>query len=370
MLEWCQSTLNSGSVFCSAGDAKWGHRMAAVICIITVITAGCSGIIDGNDSTSTDPPLNVTSSPEATQENIRTSRPTDVPIDTPTEKEREYLASGKEVTRVVGGRLEKIHEMKAVSRNIYRNNTIYLTVRLNKGDPLYMGMMNVTQTVSVVLQARTTPNASRGFQNGVNGVVHRPKNIYIDIQDPRGRYLGSFEIHPESAAEYRLGMFDTNVFARNTERTLDLERDWERGIHSPGWYLNRSQLVDWARAYKIILRNETDPSKTVYDQEFPIENVSVRPSEMRVHHDLYWDDDEMGQIGLSAQSDINKAYWMTTDRAWAMAPLTLSHRLNRPGLENVSGHMDLENVYWLLERPKNNTNHSWYYSQIEKGIAD
>jgi len=345
------------------------HVKIMLVFVICLISAGCFGIIGGES------PSNIEKTPNGTSSAVTTSEPptttaTPTPADTPTDGEREYLASGKEFTRVVGGRLEKIHHMEAVSRTIYRNNTVELTVRLNEGDPLYMGMMNVTQTVSLVLTARTSTNESKAFHDGIDGKVHRPRHIYINVQNPNGKYLGSFEIHPESATKYRLGMFDADVFAQNVENTLEVERAWKRGSHSPDWYLNRSQLVDWRRAYKIILRNETDPSEPIYTEKFPIDNISIYPSEMRIHHEMVWDQDKMGTGFVSAQAAMHTAYWKATDRAWAMAPLELSHYMDRPNVDDIRGHMHLASVYWLVKRPKNTTNLNAYLNMDEGQAVD
>jgi len=271
---------------------------------------------------------------------------------------------------VVGARFQQVHHMDAVSRKVYPNNSVKMTIRLNEGDPIYMGMMNVTQTFSVVLPVRTSPNEEKALRNSTSGKLHRPDNIIVDVQDPDGNYLGSFHINPEAAVKYRQGQFDAHVFARNVENTLELKRKWERGSHAPSWYLNRSQLVDWVRAYKLILRNETDPTKTTYNKEFPMDNITIYPSMMRVHHNMVWDQDKMGTGFVSAEAAMHTAYWKATDRTWAMAPLRLSHYINRPNVDDIRAHMDFASVYWLLKRPKNNTNLNAYLNMIEGEAVD
>jgi len=333
-----------------------------------VITAGCGAL--GDESS---PQRNTSSvietGEEQTKNRITESTTTESPPSL-SKQEQEYIESGRELMHVVGARSQQVHHMEAVSRKVYSNNSVKMTIRLNDGDSIYMGMMNVTQTFSVVLPVRTSPNEEEAFRNGTSGKLHRPEKIIVDIQDPDGNYLGSFHINPESALKYRYGKSDADVFARNVKNTLKLEREWERGSHSPSWYLNRSQLADWVQAYKIILRNETDPSRTIYKQKFPIKGISIHPGENKVHHEMRWDQATMGTGFISAQADIHTAYWMTTDRAWAMAPFELSHYMDRPGVADIRGQMDLASVYWLLERPKNNTNMNAYLNMDEGEIVD
>lgn len=348
-------------------ELRYATLIAAFVFL--AVTAGCN-TLGGDSPSQLDSPTVVETTDKHTPPPSRTKSTTTADTPSLSPQEQEYVESGRALMHVVGARFQQVHHMDAVSRKVYPNNSVKMTIRLNDGDPVYMGMMNVTQTFSVVLPVRTTPDAEEAMGNGTSGKLYRPEKIYVDIQAPNGEFLGRFRINPETAVKYRFGKFDADVFAQNVENTLELEGEWKLGTHSPSWYLNRSQLVDWVRVYKIILRNETDPSDTIYTGKFPMDSITIHPSEMRVHHEMIWDQDKMGTGFVSAQAAMHTAYWKATNQAWAMAPLRLSHYMDRPGVDDIKGHMDLGSVFWLLTRPKNNTNLNAYLNMDEGRAID
>lgn len=330
---------------------------AAALIATLLMTAGCNGVFDSGNTPDQTPRQTATQVPTTT------TTPPQTP--TPTALEQEYLASGREFTSVMGERMHIIHGMYIVDLEAYRNNTVSITYRMNKSTPLYKSMMNATQTAAVTLPMRTTTDEDEAMKSGRSGKVHRPDMIYVNVVDPEGNHIGSFQIDPEAATEYRLYRLEADIFARNVVDSLDLEREVERGSHSPGWYLNRSQLYDWVRLYLHTLREETDPSETVYKREFPLEEVDLNPENMTIHLELQWDDAEMGQAFISGEADINAVYYEVTNASWAMEPKKISYYFHRPGIEDWRGHMDIESVAWILDAPKNTTNLSRYFNMAE-----
>jgi hypothetical protein len=318
------------------------RAVGTALVALMLVSAGCSGFLDSGDSPEDGAPGTA---PEITVP------PTTAPqTPTPSAQEQEYLTSGKEFTRVMALRLNRTHEMYLTERGFYRNNTVSMSYRLDEGSPLYKSIMNVSQTVSVIIPIRTTADESMAMENGRDGKIHRPEKIYVQIVDDGGELIGKFQIDPTKAYRYRLYELDADIFAQDVVDSLELERDVVRGGHSPGWYLNRSQLYDWSLRYAATLRQDTNPNETVYEEKFPIEGIEVIPGEMRVHHELMWDSKEMGQDVLSGHSAISEVYYMTVDDAWAMSPRRLSFYFHRPDGVDIEGHMDLKSVLWLLEK--------------------
>lgn len=327
-----------------------------------LVTAGCNGLLDGGNSTDATPRETITQVPTAT------ATPDQTP--TPMVLEQEYMASGREFTIVMAERMHAIHGMYLVDRKVYRNNTVSITYRLNEGTPLFKSMMNATQAAAVTLTARTTTDEDIAMRNGREGKIHRPEMINVNIVDPQGNHIGNFQINPEAATDYRLYRLDPDNFAQNVVNTLELERQVERGSHSPGWYLNRSQLYDWVRLYLRTLSQETDPSETVYEKEFQLREVDLNPENMTIHLELEWDRVEMGQSVLGGQTDINAVYYETANASWAMAPKRISYYFDRPDRDDWRGHMDIEAVAWILDEPKTTRNLNEYFNMAEGELVD
>lgn len=338
--------------------------VATALVAIMLVTAGCNGFLDTGNSTDGGTPGTA---PETT------APPTTSPPQTPTPspQEQEYLTSGKEFTRVMGIRLNRTHGMYITDRGFYRNNTVSMSYRLDEGTPLYKSMMNVSQTVSVIVPVRTTTDEDEAMQGDINtGMIHRPEMVYVRIVDPDGNRIGTFQVDPDEANQYRRLEMDADVFGQNVVDTLDLEGDADRGDRSLEWYLNRSQLHDWKEAYINVLRADTDPDETVYESEFPVEGIEIHPDEMRVHHELTWYSEVMGQEELSGIADINSVYYETVDRGWAMSPHRLSYYFDKPDARDIRGHMDLESVLWLLGKDNREEYLNDYLNMAETEIVD
>lgn len=341
------------------------RTVASALVAIMLITAGCNGFLDSGNSTNVGTPGTA---PNTTDPGTTTTAPSLTP--TPSPQEQEYLRSGKEFTRVMGIRMNNTHGMFFTDRGFYRNNTVSMTYRLGQGTPLYKSMMNATQTVSVIIPTRTTTDEKVAMGNGREGKIHRPEMVYIRIVDHNGNRIGSFEIDPDTAYKYRRYELDGDVFAQNIVDTLNLEQDVERGDRSPVWYLNRSQLYDWTFRYAGVLRQETDPSETSFEKEFSLVGLDIKPGEMVVHYETEWDNVEMGQAAISGQAAIYDSYYITTDKAWAMAPRRLSHYFHVPGGDDIRSHMDLSSVMWLLRKDNPRDYKNEYFQMAETEIIE
>lgn len=332
-------------------------RFKVVLVVGLVILSGCSGLLGPDEST-----------PTATETVMETptATPTETPTPTPTEQEREYVESGETFNRIIEVRVDENHDTRVVSSTAHRNNTVALTVRLTEDDVLYSGMMDVAETVAVTTAFRTTPNETGAMSEGTEGWLHRPEMVFVTIENSSGDRLGTFRIDPEQANAYRVREISPGTFAQGVVNTLETEQSHERGERSPGWYLNQSSLVDFANDYVVLLRNQTDPANSSFTREFPIDDITLDPGDMQLHHEIHnWSVERYGQASISAEAAIYGTYWRATDRSWAMPPDRVSIYIHRVDGDDLKGYMDNEAVFRLLRSNRDSQNLTRYLNSAE-----
>lgn len=255
----------------------------------------------------------------------------------------------------------EIHRTKFVESRAFRNNTVELTIELynNTGDyadgSLRASAMDVTQVVATLVHGRTTSNESLAFENGTDGLLHQPENVFVLIQGTDGGSVGRFEVNPSLARAYMDHRFGTDAFADQVVRTFDIDREVARGKHDPEWYLNLSQLRNWGLVYINEVRQSSNPEDNGYNKSIPTSGVSPRPEDFEIHHEIQdWSAGDMGQYATSAESTIYGAYWRTTRKSLAMPPERVSVYIHVVGKKDLKSYMKRKHVYDLLSSPQIN----------------
>lgn len=339
-------------------DGGMKRAVATALVALMLVTAGCNGFVDSGNSTDGGTPGTA---PETTAPDT----PAPTPTPTPTELEQEYIDSGNEFARVVGERLSERFATSLVDGTGNRDKTFQLTVQLAEGEPLYSGMMNTTQTVATTITFKTATNEN-AMADGTDGKVHTPHGVFVDVVDSDGNDVGSFAINPKKAFRYRVREIQPDELATSVVDTLELERDYTRGDQAPGWYLNRSNLVDFRVDFVEKLKSESDPAKTAFAKRIPTDNISIYPSTSEFRNEFEWDDDEYGQFYSSADAVHWATYYKTMNESWALAPSAITLYMHRPGEDDYRGRMPVEHVYWILDRQKDNANLSTYIDSEER----
>jgi len=229
-------------------------------------------------------------------------------------------------------------------------------------------MMDGAQAVAAVTFYGTSANESLPKQNGSIQRFHQPNLVRIDILDPDGQYLGTYEIDPKRAREYRLTRRSPEEFANDVISSYDSEEFYDRGNSKPSDYLNRSELSLWASDYATEVRNW---SQGGFDSKFPVDNIRINSRTNEVLHEFEWSMDEYGQVTDSAYATAYTAYWRTVGRSWAKAPQNLYVYIDRPNHDkNYAAHMNRQDVFILLESNLDPVNRSAYLRQAEGGFVE
>lgn len=332
------------------------EAVATVLVALLLITAGCNGFLGGGNSRDGETPSPV---PETTAPDTPTPTPQ------PTKLEQEYIDSGNEVGRVVEKRLSERFSTSFVKGTGTRDNTIELTVQLTEGEPLYSGLMNVTQTVAVTLSFRTTTDQSVAMAKGTDGKVHFPESVTVDVLNHDGDHVGTVDLDPEQAVAYRIREASPGLYAESVVQKFDYTRGYEDGDKEPGWYLNRSNLLDFRCDFIHRLKKESDPADSSFHKQVPTDNITIYPSTLEIRNEFVWDDDEYGQYFSSAEAAHWGAYYRTSNKSWALPPSAITVYMHRVNEDDFWGRMPVDHVYWILERRKINENLGPYINSAE-----
>jgi len=331
--------------------------LAIVLLSLALAGSGCVDIRGEDGGSDTMPPSSPTDT--ETEEPI-SSTPTTTKEQTSLVKENEFVRSGTAFNNEISERLE-IHRTKFVESRAFRNNTVELTVELYNNTDEYAdgslraSAMDVTQAVATLVHGRTTSNESLAFENGSDGLLHQPKNVFVRIQGIDGRSVGRFEVNPSLARAYMDHRFGTDAFADHVVGTFHLDRKVPRGNHSPEWYLNLSQLRNWGLIYIDEVQRSSNPDESGYHKAIPTSGVSPHPGDFRIHHEIKdWKVGEMGQYATSAEATIYGAYWRTTQKSSAMPPERVSVYVHVIEKNDLKSYMKRKHVYDLLSAPKIN----------------
>jgi len=337
---------------------KWTLTIIMVVCILL---SGCTAVLDdGETPDSTDEAFNGSSN------FTRTSTAT--PSENESEAGHNYVEHGEGFAALVQHVLDQHRHTDYISSTSHPNRTVDLTIQVRDRSPLYRTMMDGAQAVAAVTFYGTSANESLPKENGSIQRFHQPDLVRIDILGPSGDYLGTYEIDPKRAREYRLTRRSPEEFANDVISSYESEEFYDRGSSKPSDYLNRSELSLWARDYATEVRNWSQDS---FDSEFPVNDIRMNSRTNEILHEFEWSMNEYGQVTDSAYATVYTSYWRTVGRSWAKAPQNLYVYIDRPNHDkNYASYMNRQDVYILLESNLDPVNRSTYLHQAEGGFVE
>jgi len=343
------------------------HQITVLLLSICVVLSGCSTILD-SDGHQTDLENSSTNSGLSGDAGSATNTDTNATNVSLTSEQREIVDHGKAFSRLVERILDRHSATEYISSTSYPNRSIRLTIQVEPDTPLYWSLMDTGQAVAAVTYFGTTENRSLPRENGKIARLHEPENIKINVLNPTGEYIGSFEVNPDRARAYRSNDRTAFQFSNDIISSYESEQFYERGSIKPSHYLNRSELSLWAQDYAREVRNW---SRGSFDSKFPVENIRTNSRSYEVLHQFNWTRGEYGQVTDSAYATVYTAYWRTAGSSLAKPPENLYVYIERPGQEkNYAGHMSLYNASILLKSNLDPVNRSAYLNRAEGGFVE
>lgn len=337
-------------------DALVRRTAAILLVVVCILVSGCGGLLSGSDSNET------TVAPT-------TEQPTDTPVETPSlsPQEREFVRSGEGFANSTAQVLELHNRTEFVESKAYPNNTVELTVRVTAGTPLNRSMMETAQATAAISYMKSVEGTSIITDGGDVVSYIRPEMVEVTARGPNGGDLGTFQVNPTRANEYRAGYITPHAFAESVTESFESQNAYPGGLRSTKYYLNQSELSIWVRDYQDQLLRSTAGE---FDEGFPVENVRTNASTHEVLHEFEWSLSEYGQASLSASVAVHEAYWNTTADSWGMAPTRLNHFMHLPHHDkNYAGHMDRRYVYWFLDTDRDSFDWYFYRNESEGGYV-
>jgi len=331
------------------------------------VLSGCATIFENSSGQN----LSDSSTSSGTIETSLTHSQHDQSTTNPTSTSKQQLENtqdGERFALIVERLLDRRDGTDFVSATSFPNGTIDFTFQIQDDRPLYWSMMDGTQAISAVTYHGTYQNETFPRYNGTDQRLHEPVNIRVAMLSPDAKYLGSFEIDPQKAREYRSNQRSAYKFSNDIVYSYESDRFYKRGNVQPSHYLNRSELSMWARDYVSRTRNWSDG---LFDSPFPTDNIRMNSSSNYLLHQFNWTRSEYGQVADSAYSTSYTAYWRTAGSSMAKAPKRLYIYIERPNKNrSYAAYMNRQDVYILLESNLDPANRSAYLERDKGGFID